>query len=69
MSFRAKFHKKLNTTCEMYFKLVAFITSLGIEKKKNGSSILSKKISIGVVKGCFALPRIYMVFWPGFRTG
>lgn len=34
MSFRAKFHKKLNTTCEMYFKLVAFITSLGIEKKK-----------------------------------
>lgn len=33
MAFRAKFHNKLNTTCEMYFKLVAFIASLGIEKK------------------------------------
>lgn len=33
MAFRAKFPNKLNTTWEMYVQLVAFIASLGIEKK------------------------------------
>lgn len=69
MPFRAKFYNKLNTTCEVYFKLVTFIASLGIEKKKNGSSILSKKISIILAQGCVALTTIDKDFWPGFSTG
>lgn len=70
MPLRAKFQNKLiltNTTREVYFKPVAFITSTGIEKKKNrGSNIFFKKISTAVVQECFALTVSYMDFWLDF---
>lgn len=76
MAFRPhKCHLELNSVInstlpvKCILNLLHLSLHLVLKRKKNGSSILSKKISTGALKGCVALPMIYMDFWPGFRTG